>query len=106
MVIYEVRGGRDIERGCGGIGHAQLVSATHQLAVGLQQHAELGFQAGLDAFVVLAVDNSRQLVNVGGNAFMPGHRKDIRLQRTGETYAKRQGAFLVGLQADDDHIVG
>ena len=104
VVVYEVGGGGDIDGGGSGIGNAKLLGEMCNLTVALHLDAAFGFQSGLDAFMILAIDNGSQFVYLHILAFK--YIRYLRFQLRVEVHVELQSSFLARLDTNDDHIIG
>ena len=105
LIVYEVRGSRDIECRNGGILHLERLAIGLHVTVGFHQHLTVCFQSRLYAFLFHTFDGGRQQVHLSVAAFYYGSY-DLRLQLAGEGDSEGECPFLVGLDADDDDIIG
>ena len=62
VVVHEVGGSHDVERGRGSIVHADAPVFHFHIAIGLNQHLAVGLQPGLDAFLFNTFDCGREHV--------------------------------------------
>ena len=79
LIVLEVRGDSDIQRGRRGIHHIDEAVAVDNVTIGCHLNATLGMQAGRDTFLFYIINNSSQLVI---------QHRALRLQRAVEVHVK------------------
>ena len=105
MIVDEVGGRRDVEGCSRGVCHVEPFFAPGDVAVRPDHHAAVGLQSCRDAFLLHACHGGRKHAELTLSACGDA-ADDLRLHRTREVDAHRQGAFPAGRHVADDDVIG